>query len=174
MPELPTARLFPLPVKGAVAKAVDAAAAARLAFGNTNTWAKIYNDRHYHYIWSEPAAQTQEQLKVAALEQEALEPVRKMRDMERYAKRESEDLRRYVAFVSLYAPVLALSDDEAKKYAQSPVVPDDEDYRLKVNAVISPYGAEYVEDGFYYDDYAAAVKLAPFIVERLDALGVNR
>ena len=128
----------------------------------------------FHRHWTEPAAQTQEQLKVAALELEALEPIRKMRDMERYAKRESEDLRRYVAFVSLYAPVLALPDDEAKKYAAAPFVPDDEDFRLKVNALISPYGAEYIEDGFYYNDYAAVVKLAPFIVERLDALGVNR
>ena len=171
--EIPTARLFPLPVKGKVAKAVDEAAAARAAFGATNTWAKLYNDRRYHYDWSEPAAQTQEQLKVAALELEALEPVRKMRDMERYAGRESEDLRRYVAFVSLYAPVLALDDAAAKKYAASPVIPDDEDFRLKVNAVISPYGAEYIEDGFYYADYAAVIKLAPFIVERLDALKVK-
>ena len=120
------------------------------------------------------AAQTEEQLKVAALELEALEPVRKMRDMERYAARESDDLRRYVAFVSLYAPVLALDDAAAKKYVQSPVVPDDEDFRLKVNAVVSPYGAEYLEDGFYYADYAAVVKLAPFIAARLDALGVDK
>ena len=47
-----------------------------------------------------------------------------MRDMERYAARESEDLRRYVAFVSLYAPVLALDDAAAKKYALAPVIPD--------------------------------------------------
>ncbi len=174
VPEIPVAKLFPLPVKGKVAKAVDEAAAARAAFGGTNTWAKLYNDRRYHYDWSEPAAQTQEQLKVAALELEALEPVRKMRDMERYAGRESEDLRRYVAFVSLYAPVLALDDASAKKYALAPALPDDEDFRLKVNAVISPYGAEYTEDGFYYSDYAAVVKLAPFIVDRLDSLGVNR
>jgi hypothetical protein len=53
-------------------------------------------------------------------------------------------------------------------------VPDDEDFRLKVNAVVSPYGAEYLEEGFYYSDYAAVVKLAPFIVARLDALGVNK
>ena len=174
VPEIPTARLFPLPLKGAVAKAVDAAAAARAEFGSTNKWKKIYDTRRYHYDWSEPAAQTQEQLKVAALELEALEPVRKMRDMERYAGRESEDLRRYVAFVSLYAPVLALDDAAAKKYALSPALPDNEDFRLKVNAVISPYGAEYTEDGFYYADYAAAVKLAPFIVDRLEALGANR
>ena len=172
-PEIPFAKLFPLPVKGAVAKAVEEAAAARAAFGATNNWAKLYAARRYHYIWSEPAAQTQEQLKVAALELEALEPIRKMRDMERYAGRESDDLRRYVAFVSLYAPVLALDDAAAKKYAASPVVPDDEDFRLKVNAVISPYGAEYIEDGFYYNDYAAVVKLAPFIVDRLDALKVE-
>ena len=174
VPEIPTAKLFPLPVKGKVAKAVDEAAAARAAFGGTNKWAKLYKDRRYHYDWSEPAAQTQEQLKVAALELEALEPVRKMRDMERYAARESDDLRRYVAFVSLYAPVLALDDAAAKKYAASPAVPDDEDFRLKVNAVISPYGAEYIEEGFYYADYAAVVKLAPFIVDRLDALKVNQ
>ena len=173
VPEMPAAKLFPLPVKGAVAKAVDEAAAARAAFGATNTWAKLYAERRYHYVWTEPAAQTQEQLKVAALELEALEPVRKMRDMERYAGRESEDLRRYVAFVSLYAPVLALDDAAAKKYAASPVVPDDEDFRLKVNAVISPFGAEYIEDGFYYNDYAAVVKLAPFIVDRLVALKVE-
>jgi hypothetical protein len=97
-----------------------------------------------------------------------------MRDMERYARRESEDLRRYVAFVSLDAPVLALDDAAAKKYALAPVLPADEDFRLKVNAVVSPYGAEYIEEGFYYDDYAAVVKLAPFIVARLDALGVNK
>ena len=97
-----------------------------------------------------------------------------MRDMERYAGRESEDLRRYVAFVSLFAPVLALDDASAKKYALSPALPGDEDFRLKVNAVISPYGAEYIEDGFFYDDYSAVVKLAPFIIDRLEALGANR
>ena len=174
VPEIPTAKLFPLPIKGKVAQAVDEAAAARAEFGKGTAWAKRYSDARYEYDWKEPAAQTQEQLKAAALMLEALEPVRKMRDMERYAKRESEDLRRYVAFVSLYAPVLALSDDEAKKYAASPVLPDDEDFRLKVNAVISPYGAEYVEEGFYYSDYAAVVKLAPFIVDRLDALKMNQ
>ena len=174
VPEIPVAKLFPLPIKGAVAKAVDEAAAARAEFGKGNAWAKLYGERRYHYDWTEPAAQTQEQLKVAAMELEALEPVRKMRDMERYAGRESEDLRRYVAFVSLYAPVLALDDAAAKKYAASPAVPDDEDYRLKVNAVISPYGAEYLEEGFYYSDYAAVVKLAPFIVDRLEKLEVNK
>jgi hypothetical protein len=173
-PELPTARLFPLPVKGTVAKAVDAAAAARAELGQGDKWAKLYKERRYHYDWSEPAAQTQEQLKVAAMELEALEPIRKMRDMELNAGRESEDLRRYVAFVSLYAPVLALDDAAAKKYAAAPEVPDDEDFRLKVNAFISRYGAEYVEDGFFYEDYSAVMKIAPFIVDRLDALGVNK
>ncbi len=100
-------------------------------------------------------------------------PVNLVRDGRLYPV-ESEDLRRYVAFVSLYAPVLALDDAAAKKYALAPSLPADEDFRLKVNAVISPYGAEYIEDGFYYDDYAAAVKLAPFIVDRLDKLGVNK
>ena len=174
VPELPTARLFPLPVKGAVAKAVDAAAAARAEFGAGDKWAKLYKQRRYHYDWTEPAAQTQEQLKVAAMELEALEPIRKMRDMELNAGRESEDLRRYVAFVSLYAPVLALDDAEAKKFALAPALPADEDFRLKVNAFISRYGAEYIEDGFFYDDYSAVMKLAPFIIDRLEALQVNK
>jgi hypothetical protein len=100
-------------------------------------------------------------------------PVNLVRDGRLYTV-ESEDLRRYVAFVSLYAPVLALDDEAAKKYAAAPAVPDDEDFRLKVNAFISRYGAEYVEDGFFYDDYSAVVKLAPFIVDRLDALGANK
>ena len=70
--------------------------------------------------------------------------------------------------------MLALDDAEAKKFALAPALPADEDFRLKVNAFISRYGAEYIEDGFFYDDYSAVVKLAPFVSDRLDALGANR
>lgn len=171
--EMPNVKLFALPVKGAIAKAVDEECARRIEFSKSDEWRKRYAEGRYHYDWSEPAAQTQEQLRAAEAELMALEPVRKIRDMEIAAGRESPDLRRYVAFVSLYAHVLAIDDDAAAvAWVNDREEPEDDDFIDKVNAATAPYGIEFLDDGMYYEDYIGVVKIAPYIVERLNRLGV--
>ena len=172
--EMPKAKLFPLPLKGTVALRVKDAALKRLEFGKGKEWIVRYRESKAHYNWSEPAAQTKEQLKAAKAELESIEPLRKMSDMQVAAGRESEDLREYVAFVSLYAHILALDDAEAKAWAESMEEPEDDDFLEKVNGVVSSYGIEFTDDGMYYEDYTGIVKIAPFIVERMKKLGVDR
>ena len=171
--EMPKAKLFPLPVKGAIAKAIEEAAAKRLEFGQAGDLDKKYKASRYHYDWMEPAMQRPEDLAAMDAELAALEPLRKMRDMQKAAVRESEDLRRYVAFVQLYAPVLALDDAAAKSWVEDQQEPEDDDgFADKVNAAINRFGVEWLDDGIYYEDYAGILKLAPFISDRLEKLGL--
>ena len=172
--EMPKAVLLPLPIKGRVAATTDKAVADRLAFSEGTAWANKYAEAKQHYRWMEPAMQRPEDLKAMAIELESLEPIRKMRDMEAAAKRESPDLRRYVAFVATYAPVLALEDAAAKAWAKDLEEPDDDGFGDKVNAAIERFGLEWTEDGIYYADYAGILKVVPFIVQRLNALGLNK
>ena len=173
--EMPKAVLLPLPLGKKVAAAVDKAVAARDEFAKGDVWAKKYREARYHYDWMEPAMQTKADLQAMAAELDSLEPIRKMRDMEAAAKRESDDLRRYVAFVATYAPVLALDDDAAKDWVDDLEEPDDDDgFGDRVNAAIERFGLEWTEDGIYYADYAGILKVVPFIVQRLNALGLNK
>lgn len=172
--EMPQARLFALPIRGAIAKATDEAAEKRAAFGKTNDIVKAYQQARNHYDWMEPAMQRPDDLAMMDAEIESLEPLRKMRDMQTAAGRESADLRRYAAFVSVYAPVLGLDDAAAKAWALKPGTTEDEDFAEKVNAAVNRLGVEWLEDGIYYSDYADIMKLAPFIVDRLEDLGVNK